>query len=158
MIRKACFMDIPYILNLGNKYIEEEVKVVCHHSASWDAERAAHFLAQSLQGNNFLWVAIRDGRVVGFLWATTHELAPWNPAPVASDLLFYIEPEYRGTVTAMLLIKEYRAWAGNLGCVEARLSLASGINEERVGRAYDILGFKSFGTVFCHKYKEDKCP
>lgn len=155
MVRPACFLDIPAILNLGNRYIEEEVKVVCHHSATWDAERAAHFLCQSLYGNNFLWMAIRDGKPIGFLWATTHEMAPWNPVVVASDLLFYIEPEYRGTVTALMLVKEYRTWASDLGCAEARLSLASGINEERVGRAYDILGFKPFGTVFCHKYKED---
>lgn len=155
MIRAACFLDIPAIINLGSRYVEEEVKAVCHHSAIWDADTSAHYLAQALSGNNFLWVAVRDGKVVGFLWASVHGMAPWNPTPVASDFLFYLEPEYRGTVTALMLIKEYRAWAGKIGCVEARLSLASGINEERVGRAYDILGFKPFGTVYCHKYKED---
>lgn len=155
MIRKACFLDIPVIINLGNRYVEEEVKEVCHHSAIWDAAMSAHHLCQSLTDDSgFLWVAVRDGRVVGFLWCAVHAMAPWNLTPVASDYLFYIEPEYRGTVTALMLIKEYRAWAGKLGCVEARLSLASGINEDRVGRAYDILGFKPFGTVYCHKYKE----
>lgn len=154
MIRKACFLDIPAIINLGNRYVEQEVKAVCHHSAVWDADTSAHYLAQALAGDNFLWVAVRDGKVIGFLWASVHAMAPWNPRPVASDFLFYIEPEYRGTVTALMLIKEYRAWAGKIGCVEARLSLASGINEERVGRAYDILEFKPFGTVYCHKYKE----
>ncbi len=153
MIRPASFLDIPEIINLGNKYVEEEVKVVAHHSASWNAEQSAHNLCASLSREDlFLWVAVDEGQIVGFLWAGYHELAPWTPVRVASDILFYIIPERRGTLLGMRLIKALKQWANENECSEVRLSIASGINEERVGRMYKRLGFEPFGTVYNLKF------
>lgn len=155
MIRPACFLDIPEIINLGCRYVEEEVKVVGHHTADWDAEHSACGLIDAYaRPDQFLHVAVIDGEIVGFLWAVSHELAPWNPAMVASDYLFYIVPERRGTMLAPRLIKEYKAWAESIGCVEARLSIASGITEEQTGRLYQRLGFSPFGTVYNYNIGE----
>lgn len=156
MNRPACFLDIPAIINLGYKYVEEEVKPTGHHSSAWDADLSAHHLCQSLTDDNiFLWVATSvGGDVVGFLWAAIHPMAPWCNTPVASDYLFYINPEYRGKYCAIGLIKAYRKWAEDKGCAEARLSLASGIKQERVGCTYELLGFEAFGSVYCKHYKE----
>lgn len=149
MIRQASFLDIPAIINLGSRYVEEEVKVVAHHTAMWDANESANHLCQALTRDDlFLHVATSDGEVVGFLWACTHSLAPWNPAMVASDFLFYVVPEKRGTMLGYRLVKAYRDWAQSMSCVETRLSIASGINEERVGRMFERLGFERFGTVY----------
>lgn len=149
MIRQACFLDIPEIINLGCRYVEEEVRVVAHHSAEWNAEMSACGLIDAYsRPDQFLYVAVVDGEIVGFLWAVAHQLAPWNPAMVASDYLFYIVPERRGTMLGVRLIKAYKSWAESLACVEARLSIASGIHEEQTGKLYQRLGFSSFGTVF----------
>lgn len=149
MIRQASFLDIPEVINLGDKYVEEEVKVVAHHSPSWNAEQSAANLCASLVRDDlFLWVAVDEGSIVGFLWAGYHDLAPWTPVRVASDILFYIVPEKRGTLLGMRLIKAYKQWAFEKECAEVRLSIASGINEERVGRMYERLGFETFGTVY----------
>lgn len=149
MIRQACFLDIPAIINLGCRYVEEEVRPVAHHSAAWDAELSACGLIDAYSSpEQFLYVAVVDGELVGFLWAVSHQLAPWNPARVASDYLFYIVPERRGTMLGVRLIKAYTAWAKSISCVEARLSIASGINEEKMGKLYQRLGYSPFGTVF----------
>lgn len=149
MIRPASFLDIPEIINLGDKYVEEEVKVVAHHSASWNAEQsAANLCASLIREDLFLWVAVDEGQIVGFLWAGYQDLAPWTPVRVASDILFYMVPEKRGTLLGMRLIKAYKQWAFEKGCAEVRMSIASGINEERVGRMYRRLGFETFGTVY----------
>lgn len=156
MIRQACFLDIPSILNLGNRYVEEEVKKVGYHSAEWNADVSARSLAVTLSSSGeFLYVAVVDGEVVGFLWAACHFMAPWNLVYVASDYLFYIVPEKRGTMLGLRLVKAYKQWAEDLGCQEVRLSLASGINEERVGKMYSLLGFTQLGTVFNYKAKGD---
>lgn len=153
MIRPASFLDIPEIINLGNRYVEEEVKVVAHHSAEWNAEQSAHHLCASLNKKDiFLWVAVDEAQIVGYLWAGIHMLAPWTQVPVASDILFYIVPEKRGTLLGMRLIKAYKEWAKESGCHEVRLSIASGINEKRVGRMYGRLGFEPFGTVYNLKF------
>lgn len=153
MIRPACLLDVPAIINLGNRYVEQEVKTVGHHSASWNATESAHHLALAISHEAlFLHVAVRDNEVVGFLWGGTHMLAPWDLTLVASDYLFYVTPEFRGTAVGMGLIKAWRNWAESQGCKEVRLSLASGINEERVGKMYSLLGFSPFGTVYNHKF------
>lgn len=153
-IRPACFLDIPEIINLGRRYVEEEVSKVGYHSASWDATMSACGLIEAYsKADQFLYVAVRDGAIVGFLWAASHFLAPWNPALVASDYLFYVVPEVRASLTGMRLIKAYQAWAKELGCVEVRLSIASGINQDRVGRMYERLGFSSFGSVYNHEIR-----
>lgn len=149
MIRPACFTDIMAILKLGHRYIEEEVKAVKHHSGVWDAGSCAHHLVQAQQSSDsFLWVAIKEREVVGFLWGAAHAMAPWNPTLVASDVVFYITPECRGTLLGRSLLKEYKRWALARGCSEVRLSIGSGINEERVGQMYEHLGFHRFGTVY----------
>ena len=48
MIRPACLLDVPAIINLGNRYVEQEVKTVGHHSASWNAAESAHHLALAI--------------------------------------------------------------------------------------------------------------
>ena len=153
MIRPACLLDIPAIINLGYRYVEQEVKTVGHHSATWNADESAHHLAMAIAHDSlFLHVAVIDNAVVGFLWGGTHHLAPWDLTLVASDYLFYVAPEFRGSRAGVGLVKAWRAWAESLGCSEVRLSLASGINEERVGKMYGLLGFAPFGTVYNHKF------
>ena len=121
MIRSASFLDIPAIINLGNRYVEDEVKAVGHHSATWDAVESAHHLAMALTSDDlFLWVATHDGEVVGFLWGGAHPLAPWSPVTVASDYLFYLVPEHRGTIKGLRLVKAFKEWATDKGCQEVR--------------------------------------
>lgn len=155
MIRPACFFDVLSIINLGNRYVEEEVKKVGHHSATWNAEVSAHHLAVAISSDSlFLHVAVKGNKVVGFLWGGTHPLAPWDMTLVASDYLFYMKPELRGSLMGLRLVKAWKAWAESKGCSEVRLSIASGINEDRVGKMYTLLGFSPFGTVFNHSFKE----
>lgn len=155
MIRDATFMDIPFLLNLGSRYCEEEVKVLGHHSPAWDIDLSANAFCASLHNDNiFLKVAVSDGVVVGFLWAAIHELAPWCSSKVASDYLFYVTPEKRGGTFGLSLIRAYKLWAEIGGCKEVRLSIGSGINETRIGKMYGVLGFQHFGSVYNYRVKE----
>lgn len=152
MIRPACFLDIMPILNLGARYVLEEVSVNGHHSARWEPEMAAHHLAVAISSDNlFLWVAVDGCEVVGFLWGGLGEAAPWDSSLVANDYLFYLTPEYRGTRRGLALIKAWLSWGKSLGCQEVRLSIASGINEARIGKMFKLLGFDNFGTVYSYK-------
>ena len=156
MVRPATFIDIPFLLNLGNRYCEEEVKKIKYHSANWNVDMCANAFCMSVNDDDdFLWLGVNDGEIVGFLWATTHMMAPWNPDKVASDYIFYVVPEKRGTMIGHSLIKAYKSWAESKGCLEVRLSIASGINEERIGKMYERLGFEPFGSVYNHKVRSN---
>lgn len=155
LIRNATYFDVPEILALAHKYVEEEVSVVGHHSDVWCVNSLSHHLMSSLSSDDGIVLIARvDGKLTGYLWATTHLMAPWSPLTVASDLLFYVKPECRGTTVALRLVKAYKEWAEELGCHEVRLSTASGINTERVGQFYERLGFSPFAQTYNYKPKE----
>lgn len=152
MIRNATFFDVPEILRLADVYVREEVEPTGHHSAIWDAAMMADNLMQSMQSpDDIVLLAVEDGQIIGYLWAASHCLAPWSPVRVASDYLFYVVPKHRGSRAAIRLILAYKEWAKEVECAEVRLSVASGINTERVGRFYQMLGFSLYAGVYNHK-------
>lgn len=152
MIRNATYLDVPEILFLADKYVIEEVEPTGHHSPVWDADMMAHHLMTCIAGTEgIVLVAVEDGNIIGYFWGITHCLAPWSPVKVASDLLFYIMPERRGSRAALLLLNAYREWAQEQECTEVRLSVASGINMGRTERLYEHLGFSRFASTFNYK-------
>lgn len=152
MVRDATFFDVPEILRLADVYVREEVEPTGHHSAVWDAHMMADNLMKSMDSSDELViVAVEDGQIIGYLWAAAHLLAPWSPVLVSSDYLFYVMPEHRGSRAAMRLIYAYKEWACEVGCVEVRLSVASGINHDRTERLFERLGFHRYASTFNHK-------
>lgn len=149
MIRPANVLDIPAILKLGTVYANTEVTESNHHTAEWDMDAAATALLNTIASQDgYLWVYTSKGEVKGFMWAMAHELAPWSTRKIASDLLLYVVPELRGSSAALKLIYTYREWAKSIGCKEVRLSVASGVNQDRTCGLYKKLGFTLFGEVF----------
>lgn len=149
IIRLATFFDVPELLRLADVYVREEVAPAGHHSTEWDAGMMANNLMSSMNApSDVVLLAIEDGQIVGYLWAASHCLAPWSPIRVASDYLFYVIPERRGSRAAIRLILSYQKWAEGVGCAEVRLSVASGIKQERTGRLYQLLGFSPYAGVY----------
>lgn len=152
MVRNATYLDVPEILNLADVYVREEVEPTGHHSPIWDAGMMAHHLMNCITDDEgIVLVAVQDGNIIGYLWAIQHGLAPWSPVLVASDLLFYVKPEHRGSRAAWRLVLAYKEWAEEEGCTEVRLSVASGINTSRTERLYEHLGFSRFASTFNYK-------
>jgi GNAT superfamily N-acetyltransferase len=149
IIRNATFFDIPELLTLADVYVTDEVIPTGVHSAEWEPELMAHNLMESIKGqSDIVLVACEGPTLVGYLWAASHILAPWSGVKVSSDYLFYVIPSYRGTLTAMRIIKAYKEWALEQGCAEVRLSIASGIHPERTGALYEAMGFSQSGVVY----------
>ncbi len=152
IIRDATYFDVPEILRLADVYVREEVEPTGHHSAIWDANMMAHNLMQSTDSpDDLVLLAVEDGQVIGYLWAATHCLAPWSFIRVASDYLFYVMPEHRGSRAAIRLVRAYTEWAGKVGCLEVRLSVASGIHHDRTEKFYEAAGFTRYASTFNSK-------
>jgi GNAT superfamily N-acetyltransferase len=68
---------------------------------------------------------------------------------VAGDLAFYVAPEWRGGITAVLLLRAFEAWAR--GEAEAKFiapGISTRIDHERVRDLYLKLGYRPFGERF----------
>jgi GNAT superfamily N-acetyltransferase len=59
----------------------------------------------------------------------------------ASELLLYILPEYRGSLLAPRLIKQFEIAAMRLGCIHVRAGTSTHVNTEKTLRLYERLGY-----------------
>lgn len=148
MIRVAHPLDIPRILNLAEGY-NEEARQVNHFITTWDAELTVCNLLSTLNSESgLLIVSVEAGKVVGFLWAVACCPVPWSSHRSADCFMFYVHPDYRGSLHAIRLIKAFKVWAVTVDCVEIRISTASGLNTERVEALFSRLGYKPLGNTY----------
>lgn len=147
MIRKATEWDALVCLEMGKNYIEEVQDFV---GLPYEDELAVGNMLNALHDPRQLFILSLDskGNAAGMLWAFCGPMLPWSSASVAVDQIVYVRPEKRGTKHGLLLIKAYEEWANDLGAKEVRLSIASGIHEEKSGRLYEKLGYNRLGSQF----------
>lgn len=65
----------------------------------------------------------------------------------AKDLAIYIEPEKRGSMAAVRLVRDFEDWARSKGAKEAYLAQSTGIEIEKTRRWYEALGYSVCGFV-----------
>ena len=71
----------------------------------------------------------------------------------ASELAWYVEPEFRGTSTAIKLMKMYEAEALERGCTEIGMVCLESINPETTGKIYEKLGYNKHETHYIKEVK-----
>lgn len=90
------------------------------------------------------FVAVSNGVPVGgFLGKIGHHF--FGKCRYAFDLALYVAPEFRKGSLGVRLLKEYIAQAKELGADEITIGNSTGIDEGRVGRLYEALGFTKYG-------------
>jgi GNAT superfamily N-acetyltransferase len=144
MIRAATIDDIPVLLVLGELMHAESPRF---SRLRFSPERLAGTLSH-LIGNpdGFLWVACRDGRVVGGLAASAWQ--HWASTDlIASDLALFIEPASRGSLAPVRLVKRYREWAVERGAVIRQMGVTTGVHTETTALLLEQLGMKRCGMI-----------
>lgn len=97
-------------------------------------------IIENVQGS----VLIQDGEIQGVL---LYALAPtfFSPVLEASELAYFISPEYRSYRNAVGLIKSATAQAFDLGAVRITLGNSSGHRVDSINKLYSRLGFSFIG-------------
>lgn len=67
---------------------------------------------------------------------------------LASDLLWYVGKEYRGTRTGLRLLKMFRSWATDLGADKIQVGISSGLSMDRTGALLERMGFSQIGGLY----------
>lgn len=83
----------------------------------------------------------------GVMFAELHPL-PWAPVYAARHLVLYVEPAWRRSRAAFLMIDAFKAWARAKGAVVAVISEETGIDPERVAKLYARKGFSPVSTGY----------
>jgi len=144
MIRNATKDDVGRLVELGRmmhmesprfrgfKYLSGQVTSMCEYLI--DNECGLVLVAQHADG-------IIDGLMAMAMQHYACELVQ------ASDLAFFVHPDYRGGTAARRLVDGYRAWAHSIGA-EPSIGVNTGVQPERTARLLAALGAEQTGTIW----------
>lgn len=93
-----------------------------------------------------LFLAEDGDQPVGMLAACVKD-SWFSDEPFASEELFYVIPEYRGTRAAFLLMRSYMSWAKDQGIKHIRAGVATG-GAPGAERLYEHFGMQRTGGNF----------
>lgn len=147
MIRPATLVDVSALKTLAAA-MHRESNFAC---VPFDAERFGLFVATLIGVDDaFAYVSERDGLVTGFMLGKSYPAWFGNGRDrIASDLVLYVDPDYRHSAAALLLASEFMEWARHAPDV---LQVRAGTSAGRAGHAahaiYEHLGFESAGASF----------
>jgi len=144
VIRPATSADIPRMVELG-RVMHGESPVFCR--LTFDAEKLAATIASTIASPaGFARVSEHDGVVIGGMVAM---VSPhwFSPDLVACDLALFIDPEYRGGMSAVRLISAYTAWAKGHGAALIQIVVMTGVNVDKTEALLHRLGWHRSGLV-----------
>lgn len=88
-----------------------------------------------------------EGEYVGVVIGMIEEMF-FAEAKQASDVVFYVREDHRGSPWFVKTLKSFENWASDMGCDFIRLLPNSGINTEGMVKLYTRLGYEHVGYIF----------
>lgn len=133
---------IPDVVELSEKMLAESV----WSGLGFNLDRVVSFAQQAVElGDRAPVFMLYDGdTAVGFLAASLTPVAFTYAYGVVEEY-FYVEPEYRGTRAAFLLVREFVAWARAQNPSFIRAGVSTGVTSG-ASRLYEHFGLKAVGT------------
>lgn len=142
-IRFASKNDIPELVKLGKEiYLESQQKDLGFDEARLRNQIEACLRPESK--NYCLFVAEREGRIIGVFWGHIDQHF-FSKALVATEYMFYVKPDFRGTSVALRLMHAYKTWAENRNAQEIMICMTIGVEPEKFDRFIKKLGFQYVG-------------
>lgn len=93
-------------------------------------------------GNGDVLLAVNSkGQIRGMLLAW-HEELTWSKHKVATDIHFVAEQG------GDMLLRAFKQWAKERGCIEIDLGTFNGGDEDRIERLYNRIGFETVGQTY----------
>jgi len=150
-ISDATFADVQHLVQMTqDMHLESPV----YREFNFHTKKYIKLMLDTIQSPNGILLVAKDeadgNEIVGFFVGAVHELF-FSSDKVASDMLLYVEPEYRKSGVAGLLIKKYIQEAKSAGAKEIRLATTTGVLTEQTEALYKHRGFESVGGNFILK-------
>ena len=150
-IRPATMDDIPQIVAMAKRFYPESPYP--HIYGDMPEEQAAGLAIVAMQGMadsgivpGIMLVAEHDGALVGMLCCHV-DPATFTPAVIASELVWWVEPEHRGGMTAVRLLRAGENEAEARGATVFNMA-ALATSPEEAHRIYERLGYAPTHTIY----------
>lgn len=140
MIRQATHADIPRIVAMGERFIDD----VYPAALTFNGEALSTLAAQLIDGAGVVFVAESgSGDVLGMM-ALIVVTQPMSGETVATELVWWIDPDARGGRAALALLATAEEWAKLQGAKRLQMIAPS----DRVCRFYERLGFQRVEVAY----------
>ena len=135
MIRKATKADLARCVEMSGRFILEtgyRGKIADNPAARRE------IIAKLIDGPDGVVYVIDDDGLLGMIGAFvfTH---PMSGERIGCESFWWVEPEKRGTMRGVSLLKKAEAWADEKGA--DRMIMVQPAGAPRVGRIYEMLGY-----------------
>jgi len=144
-IRRGKEADIPAMVALGDTFWQQ---TSYYKSGVGYDEGQCTILTQNLIKNGIVQVAYDDDRLVGMFLAVVGFI-PFNPlAKAATEMVFYVDPDYRKDGLGTRIIKQSENVCRQLGVVYLNMIHLDSVDPEKAEGLYNKLGYYKSETVF----------
>lgn len=142
VIRMASAQDLPDLVRMAGAFIEAS-----DVGLPFDMDYLRSSFAAQITAPDRLVLVLDVNGPRGVLCAAVSR-SVWAPVPIASELLFWIDPDYRGK-WALPMLRTYVAWARGIGCTRAGMvALADNPMAALYRRAGFLLSEITYSQVF----------
>lgn len=151
IVRPATMEDVPRLVEMARRFYPLSPYPAIY--GDMPEEQAAGLVIVTMQGlaeygvaPGVMLVAEKDGELIGMLCAHI-DAATFTPAVVAAELVWWMEPEHRGSMAAVRMVKAGEEHARAKGATVFNMCVLSTSPEEAAG-LLRMLGYAPTHTVF----------
>lgn len=146
IVRRATVEDLPEYVVLGRRF----------HAASpvstaipFDPEGFGIFYLNALQNPDAgLWLAERDGKMIGVAGALLYPMYFSPSHLVAQELWWWLEPEARGSGAGKMMYEAIEAWALENEASAMFMIALEDDNSSKMAKLYARKGYKPMERTF----------
>jgi N-acetylglutamate synthase-like GNAT family acetyltransferase len=145
MIREAQPSDRGLIFDLLMRMHAETMFSVFDVSEARLREAVEDFLLPDI--GLFTCVIEADGAIQGVFFG--HIGSMWFSDDLCGfDDVWYVSPEYRGTIESVRMLRRFEWWCKDSGCKAALVGVSSGVMVDRTSAILERLGYGRLGGLF----------
>lgn len=147
VIRRARADDIKKMVEFGRSFWEQ-TSYYKENNIEYDEERTTQLTRSLISDSGIVQVAYDDNKVVGIVLMLVGAI-PYQPtAKVATELVFYVHPDYRERGIGHRLLKQSENVAKQLGVHLMSMIHLDSVSPDKAESVYDSMGYKKTETVF----------
>lgn len=150
MIRAATQADVPALVKLALELVAESPTFATIPFNSSKTHDYLSWLVESAHG--IIVVAEKRGEIIGAIAGGVDE-QPFSYELYAWETGLFIRKSHRGGLLAVKLILAFEERAKELGALEFRPGVMTGINVERTTRLYEHLGYTLTGSQLVKRWQ-----
>ena len=144
-IRTATNEDIEYMVELGAKIHTESRLSYLNYNMDKFRRGLETFILLHEKGTHLSLLAENsEGKIIGMFLGALEEYF-FTTDKSANSFLIWVDPDYRGSSTAIKLIDIFKQWAVKKGAKEINLVVSSGVRIGSTDRFFRRLGFVQSG-------------